>query len=178
MMSINYVKCLDLIPQAVVLVPALEPGMDPGTCRARGAMYEQLRRAFKVAGSLGLWRRATNGILHGCPLTVTLLTILTTMQKREINSITRQACLATAVLLPALGEADSHTEDGKGPSDPYVPPLVDRGTGYAVMGSSGYADDTHAVAPRAAPLQVTRAREAWLRVTRQDVCVDKSCRWI
>ena len=32
-MCIDYVKCFDLIPQAVVL------GMDTGTCRALGAMY-------------------------------------------------------------------------------------------------------------------------------------------
>ena len=49
-MSIDYVKCFDLIPQAVVLALAFELGMDPGTCRALGAMYKQLRRAFKVAG--------------------------------------------------------------------------------------------------------------------------------
>ena len=52
-MSIDYVKCFDLILQAVVLALALELGMDPGTCRALRAMYEQLRRAFKVAGALG-----------------------------------------------------------------------------------------------------------------------------
>ena len=33
-MSIDYVKCFGLIPQAVVLALALELGMDPGTCRA------------------------------------------------------------------------------------------------------------------------------------------------
>ena len=54
-MSIHYVTCFDLIPQAVVLPWALEPGMDPGTCRALGPMSKQLRRAFKVAGALGLW---------------------------------------------------------------------------------------------------------------------------
>ena len=32
-----------------------ELGMDPGMRRALGAMYEQLHRAFKVAGSLGSW---------------------------------------------------------------------------------------------------------------------------
>ena len=62
-MSIDYVKCFDLIPQAVVLALALELGMDPGTCRALRAMYKQLRRAFKTAGALGLWWQATNGIL-------------------------------------------------------------------------------------------------------------------
>ena len=59
-MSIDYIKCFHLISQAVVLAPALELGMDPGTCRALGAMYKQLRRAFKVAGALGLWS-------EGCP---------------------------------------------------------------------------------------------------------------
>ena len=39
-MSIDYVKCFHLIPQAVVLAVALELGMDPGTCRALGAMYK------------------------------------------------------------------------------------------------------------------------------------------
>ena len=35
-MSIDYVKCFDLIPKAVVLALALELGMDLGTCRAPG----------------------------------------------------------------------------------------------------------------------------------------------
>ena len=61
-MSIHYIKCCDGIPQAVV--PALEPGMDPGTCRALGAIYEQLRRACNVAGSLRSWWRATNVIVQ------------------------------------------------------------------------------------------------------------------
>ena len=66
-MSIDYVQCFDLIHKAVVLALALELGMDPGTCRALGAMYKQLRRAFKIAGGFGLWWQATNGILKGCP---------------------------------------------------------------------------------------------------------------
>ena len=78
-MSIDYVKCFHLIPQAVVLALALELGMDPGTCRALGAMYKQLRRAFKIAGALGLWWQATNGILQGCPLSVIPVNVLTTI---------------------------------------------------------------------------------------------------
>ena len=62
-MSIDYIKCFDLIPKAVVLGLELEPGMDPGTWRALGAMYKQLRRALEIAGALGLWWQATNGIL-------------------------------------------------------------------------------------------------------------------
>ena len=52
-MSIDYIKCGDLIPQAVVLALVLELCMDPGTCRALGTMYKQLCRAFKVPGALG-----------------------------------------------------------------------------------------------------------------------------
>ena len=59
--SINYVKCFNLIPHAVALPSEL--GMDPRMCRALGAMYEQLRRAFKVVGGLGSWRRSTHRIL-------------------------------------------------------------------------------------------------------------------
>ena len=62
-MSIDYVTCFDLIPQAVVSALALELGIDPGTCHALEAMYKQLRMAFKIAGALGLWWQATNGIL-------------------------------------------------------------------------------------------------------------------
>ena len=59
-------------------------------------------------------------------------------------------------------------------------PLKDAGPGYAALGSSsGYADDTQAVALGAAALQETvPAMEEWLRITRQDVRVDKSCSWV
>ena len=54
-MSLDYVKCFNLIPQVVVLALALELGMDPGVAMALGAMYKPLRWAFKVAGCLGAW---------------------------------------------------------------------------------------------------------------------------
>ena len=38
-MSINYVKSFELNPQAIVLALVLELGIDPGTCRALGAIY-------------------------------------------------------------------------------------------------------------------------------------------
>ena len=77
--SIDYVKCFDLIAQAIVLALAFELGMDPGVARALRAMYKQLRRAFKVALCLGAWWRATNGILQGCPLSVIPVNVLTTI---------------------------------------------------------------------------------------------------
>ena len=52
-LSLDYVKCFDIIPQAVVLRVARELGMDRGTLQALAAMYRQLQRAFWLAGSLG-----------------------------------------------------------------------------------------------------------------------------
>ena len=145
--SIDYVKCFDLIPQAVVLALSLELGMDPGTCHALGAMYKQLRRAFKIAGALGLWWQATNGIRQGCPLSLILVNVLTTIWKWEADSLRRQVCTRTAALPPVLDEdAADDLEPGA------LPPLKDAGPGYAALGSSGYADDTQAVALGAASL--------------------------
>ena len=53
--------------------------MDQGTLRTLAAMYRQLRRAFRLAGSLGEWWRATNGILQGCTLNVVLVNLLTSI---------------------------------------------------------------------------------------------------
>ena len=173
-MSIDYVKCFHLIPQAVVPALALELGMDPGTRRALGAMYKQLRRAFKVAGALGLWWQATNDILQGCPLSAILVNVLTTIWKWEVDSLRRQVCTQTAALPPTLDEDAADDLDPGG-----LPPLKDAGPGYAALGSSGYADDTQAVALGAAALQDTvPATEEWLRVTGRDVPVDKSCSWV
>ena len=86
-MSIDYKKCFDLIPWAVVLLVAAELGMAPAVCRALGAMYRQLRRSFKIAGCLGLWWRATNGILQGCPLSVILVNVPMGIWKEEIDSL-------------------------------------------------------------------------------------------
>ena len=65
-MSIDYVQCFNLIPQVVVLALALDVGTDLGTCGALGAIYNQLRWAFKIAGALRLWWQTSNGILQGC----------------------------------------------------------------------------------------------------------------
>ena len=172
-MSIDYVKCFGVIPQAVVLALALELGMDPGTCRALGTMYKQLRRAFKIAGAFGLWWHATNGILQGCPLSVILVNVLTTIWKWEVDSLRRQVCAQTAALPPALHEdAADDMELGA------LLPLKDAGPGYAALGSPGYADDSQAVALGTAALQdAVPATEEWLRITGQDVRVDKSFSW-
>ena len=63
-LSLDYVKCFDLIPQAVVLRIARDLGMDDRVLRAPAAMCRQLRRAFRLAGALGVWWQATDGLLH------------------------------------------------------------------------------------------------------------------
>ena len=136
-MGIDYVKCSDLIPEAVVLALALEVGMNPGTCRALGAMYKQLRRAFKITRALALWWQATNGILQGCPLSVTSGNVLTTIRKWEVDSQHRQVCTRMAALPPVLDKDTAEDLEQGGPF-----PLKDAGSGYAALGSLGYADDT------------------------------------
>ena len=107
-------KCFDLIPQSIVLVLALELGMDPGVAKALGSLYKQLRRAFKVAGCLGTLWRATNGILQSCPPSVILLNVLTAMWKWEVEALREQICVATVSLPPVLVtvEADSLSDRG------------------------------------------------------------------
>ena len=147
-MSIDYVKCFDLIPQAVTLALALELGMDPGTCRALAAMYKQVRQAFKIAGAVGRWWQATDGILQGCPLSVILVNVPTTIWKWEgVDSLRRQVCARTAAFPPTLEEQAADDLEVGAPL-----PLKDAGPGHAALGLSGYADDTQRVALGAASL--------------------------
>ena len=170
-MSTDYIKCFALIPQAVVLALALQLRMDPGTCRALGAMYKQLPRAFRVAGSLRLWWQATNGILQGCPLLMIPVNVLTTMWKWDVDSVRWQVCVRTAALPPVLEEDTAAELESGAPV-----PLKDAGFGYAALGSSGYADDTRAVARGTASLQGTvPVTEELLYATGQDVRADKLC---
>ena len=68
-LSMDYVKCFDIIPQAVLLRVARELGMDRGTLQALAAMYGQLRRAFRGA------------------LNVVLIDLLTSIWKMKINDM-------------------------------------------------------------------------------------------
>ena len=71
--GLDYVKCFDRVPQAIILQVAADLGLDPRICRAIGSMYTQLRKAFKINGCFGSHFSATNGILQGCPLSVALI---------------------------------------------------------------------------------------------------------
>ena len=93
-MSIEYVKCLDLIPLAVH-----EPGHVPcprGHVQAPPLGVQGCRRL----GDLG---RATNGILHGCPLSVVLVNFRTNIWKSDVNSLQQQVCAPDGLLAPSLG---------------------------------------------------------------------------
>ena len=96
------------------------------------------------------------------PLVGDALNVLTTVWKWEVDSRCLQVCVATAVVPPALEDVDS--EDGRDPVEP--PPLVDPGTKYVALGSSGYANDTQVVAVGVAAHQgLVLNTEEWLWVT-------------
>ena len=63
-------------------------------------MYWQRRRAFRLAGNLGEWWRATNGIPQGYPLSVVRINLLTSMWKMEIDDMRKHVVVATRRLLP------------------------------------------------------------------------------
>ena len=171
-MSIDYVRCFDLLPQAPVLALVLEPSMDPRVARALGAMYKQLRRAFKVAGCLGAWWWAINGILQGFPLSVILVNVLITIWKWEVDAVREQVCVATVALPRALvaaqtdSESDQHQCSNSAEELELHVQLRAQGPRLAALGASGYAADTQAVAPGTAALQRTApTTEAWLTLT-------------
>ena len=96
-------------------------------------MYRQLRRAFSLAGSFGEWWRATNGILHGCPLSVVLINLLTSICKMEIDDMRKHVVVATGRLPPR----------NVGPPLPGMPSALEpQGAGMAAVCPMGYADNT------------------------------------
>ena len=72
-MGLDYRKRFDLMPQGIVFEVCKLLSWDAEVLAALQAMYCQLVRAFKLAGGLGDWWRATNGILQGCPLSFILV---------------------------------------------------------------------------------------------------------
>ena len=110
--GLDYKKCFDLVPQRIALRLAKEFGMNAGVLRAARAMYKQLRRAFKIAGCLGEWLRATNGILQGCPLSVIFINLLTTVWKREIDSL-KTAILVKVQALPPTPPPPVERQEGR-----------------------------------------------------------------
>ena len=77
--GLDYVKCFGLMPQQVVLCVALKQGMPTSTHRALSGMYTQLTRCFKIMGCLCSFFAATNGIVQGCPLSVIMINLMTSI---------------------------------------------------------------------------------------------------
>ena len=61
-MMTDYSKCFDRVPQGILLRLLRELGMARRVLTPLRAMYENLRRRFRVGGGLGEEFQATNGI--------------------------------------------------------------------------------------------------------------------
>ena len=103
-------------------------------------MHCQLIQAFKLAGGLGDWWRATNGILQGCPLLLIVVNALMGVWKAELDSLPEQVVVVTRDLPPCRTLAGD---------DSTAVVLKRQGLGRADIGAGGYAEDTEVVAPSA-----------------------------
>ena len=154
--------------------------MDDGVLRALAAMYWQLQRAFRLAGAVGAWWQATNGILQGCPLSVILINLLTTAWKMEIDTMRRHVVVTTATLPPLLEQPRA------APGQPLPPPrLRVQGPGREDVCPLGYADDTQPITlePRPGALGIPDSQAVvdrtavWVADTGQNANAAKSCSW-
>ena len=99
--------------------------MDVGEHRAVAGMYRQLMRVFRLLESLGNWRRATNGILQGCPLSVILIILLTAVWKLEMDYMPRHVVLTTAAPPPLRNQPHAASD-----KPPLMPRLHAHGAGH------------------------------------------------
>ena len=175
--ALDYVKCFDMVPVGIVLACAAALGFAEGPLRAIAGMYSSLRRSFKMLGCLGEPFAATNGILQGCPLSVILINILTTIWMKEIARLHGGIAVRCAGLPPPppppppdpapAGEPPpgaGQREDG-GDQRP-------REVDFSTM---GYADDTYMHKSKLRELRGPLGTTAeWLRLTQQGVNPKKS----
>ena len=124
--ALDYIKCFDRVPQGIVLEVAAQLGLDVKVHRALCGMYRTQRRAFKINGCLGSFFQATNGILQGCPLSVALINMLTTIWKRAVGSLGGGVKPQQAAGLPILEHPETQQE-------------------AYLVNALGYADDTYVV---------------------------------
>ena len=156
--GLDYVKCFDLIPQQVVLRVALEQGMHIGTHRALSGMYTQLTRCFKIMGCLCSFFAVTNGILQGCPLSVILTNLMTSIWKKILDAQS-QAMRVSSARLPPGGKPGEVLD--------FIPTAL------------GYADDTYGMAAGQHTVQpLVECTHEWLQTTGQDVNPKKSVSFV
>jgi hypothetical protein len=85
---LDYAKCFDRLPHAVMFRLASASGADERLLRPLRRMYSALRRRFKLAGGVGQPFGTTNGLLQGCPLSVVLLNLLVSVWARAVTGET------------------------------------------------------------------------------------------
>ena len=75
-------------------------------CKDSGRSRECIKLQFLqklqllLAGSLGEWWRATNGILQGCALSVVLINVVASIWKMEIDDMRQHVVVANRQLPP------------------------------------------------------------------------------
>jgi hypothetical protein len=187
--ALDYIKCFDRVPQKVVIAIATAMGLHGRVVTPLVHMYDGLRRAFKIGGSLGAFFRATNGILQGCPLSVILINLLTTVWKFAMDhsqigfQVTGDTSPFGPPPPPATPFASTEVPFRLPPSG--RPPKKRLSTRYAVgqlpmpgpkcITALGYADDNYIVScSRQATAASIALLERWLFHTGQGVNPPKS----
>ena len=123
--------------------------MDLGTHRTLTGMYHALTRCFKIMGCCASFFSATSGILQGCPLSVILINLMTSVWKHVLDA-QQQGIKVTLQRLPP--------GDQPAQAVPYI------------LTALGYVDDTHGFAAANSTLTpLLDCTSAWLEDTRQGV---------
>jgi hypothetical protein len=122
-------------------------------------MYTQLTRCFKIMGCLCSFSAATNGILQGCPLSVILINLMTSIWKKILDAQSQAMCVSSARLPPggkprealdfiltALGYADDTYGMAAGQhraSGPLILKRIDKASALldTIHGVQGDSDD-------------------------------------
>ena len=83
--SLDYEKCFDRIPQGIVLALVERLGLPVNVVAAARGIYASLDRRFKLQRGYGQTFRATNGVVQGCPLSVVFLNALVAVWMRAVE---------------------------------------------------------------------------------------------
>ena len=94
-MSNDWSKCFDRVPQGIAFLLVERQGLHPGGLQPLRGMYRELRRRFVFAGHVGKKFAASNGIIQGCPLSVSLLSLL-------MNTWARSVKAGTTIAMPKV----------------------------------------------------------------------------
>ena len=82
-------KCFDTIPWDITFSLVEKMGIDMKITRPLKSMYRDLKRRFKLYGTVGEEFKANNGILQGCALSIILLNALLAVWEAAVRTETR-----------------------------------------------------------------------------------------